>query len=471
MYKSYGYRLPEDFLIGTASSAFQIEGAWDRDGKSPSMMDHYARLYAGKPAPHGGAQQEEGTTRRAVQPPMTEDLPDNGTFFYDYYEEYIEDMAKTGQNVFRFSLAWPRIIPNGVGEVNPKGIEFYNKVINKLLEKGITPFVDLYHWDLPQCLEDIGGFLNPNFPDWFEAYAKVCFEAFGDRVKMWSTFNELSIIVTGGYANGRFPPYHHEIKEGLLAGHLSMIAHFRVVRLYKSMNLGGKIGMVNCISNTTPARMVEEDTGAVARQIERDFFWWTQTAMEGTYPQRLIRECAFIRDNMPENYQADLDKYFIPMDFVGVNYYISNRTSYNPEKPLLSDRVTSFYAAPGQSFAPYPAGMLDVVLWIAERYPHLDIYITENGCAIPNRHDPEVECEDPERITYLREHLRMCARIVRMGYRLKGYMYWNDSDCYETGSGYDLRFGLTWVNHETGERRWKQSRYYFSEICKSHLVN
>ena len=471
MYKSYGYRLPEDFLIGTASSAFQCEGGWDKDGKSVSMMDHYARLYAGKPAPNPGADQESGSRRRDVLPPQSEDLPDNGGWFYDYYEEYIEDMAKTGQNVFRMSLAWPRIIPDGVGEVNPKGIEFYNKVIDKLLEKGITPFVDLYHWDLPQCLEDIGGFANPNFPDWFENYAKVCFEAFGDRVKLWSTFNELSIIITGGYANGNFPPFHHDIKEALQAGQYCLIAHFRVVRLYKSMNLGGQIGMVNCISNTTPARMVEEDTGAVARQIERDFFWWVQTALEGTYPQRLFRECAYIRDNMPENYQEELDKWFIPMDFIGVNYYISNRTSYKPDKPLLSAPVSSFYAAPGQSFAPYPAGMLDVVLWISERYPNVDIYITENGCAIPNRNDPESECEDPERITYLREHLRMCARIIRMGYRLKGYMYWNDCDCYEQISGYDLRFGLTWVDHETGERRWKKSRHYFSEICKSRLVN
>ena len=466
----YGFRLPEDFLIGTSSSAFQSEGAWDKDGKTPSMMDHYARLYAGKPAPNVIAH-EEGAKKPAARPPMTEDLPDNGCFFYDNYKEYIEDMAATGQNVFRFSLSWPRIIPEGVGQVNPKGIEFYNKVIDLLLEKGITPFVDLYHWDLPQCLEDKGGFVSEEFPEWFEAYAKVCFEAFGDRVKLWSTFNELSIIVTGGYANGRFPPFRYDIKEGLKAGQLSLIAHFRAVRLYKSMNLGGKIGMVNCISDTTPANPNEEDIGAVERQIERDFFWWIQPMMEGTYPQVLIRQCPYIRDNMPENYQEELDKWFIPMDFIGVNYYISNRTSYNPEKPLLSDRVASFYAAPGQSFAAYPVGMLDVILWISQRYPETDIYITENGCAMPNRNDPEIECDDPERVSYLREHLRMCARITKMGYRLKGYMYWNDADAYEQMSGYDLRFGLTWVDHKTGERRWKKSRHYFSEICKTKLVN
>lgn len=189
----YGFRLPKDFLIGTANSAFQSEGAWDRDGKSESIMEHFAREYAGKYAPSVAKKVAAGEIKSGRTMANAEDLPDRGCFFYDHYEEYIEDMAKTGQNVYRLSLSWPRIIPTGVGEVNPKGIAFYNKVIDKLLEKGITPFVDLYHWDLPMCLFEKGGFLNPEFPAWFEAYAKACFEAFGDRVKLWSTFNETEV--------------------------------------------------------------------------------------------------------------------------------------------------------------------------------------------------------------------------------------------------------------------------------------
>ena len=189
----YGFRLPKNFLIGTANSAFQSEGAWDRDGKSESVMDHYARTYAGKPM------RKIGSGKDQVVACYSTELPDRGCFLYDHYEEYIADMKKTGQNTYRMSLAWPRIIPTGVGEVNPKAIEFYNKYINCLLENDIIPFVDLYHWDLPQCLQEKGGFLNPEFPQWFEDYAKVCFEAFGDRVKMWSTFNEPDICVGGGY--------------------------------------------------------------------------------------------------------------------------------------------------------------------------------------------------------------------------------------------------------------------------------
>ena len=258
MNRYVGFRLPEDFLIGTANSAFQSEGAWDRDGKSESNMDYYAKAFAGKP---------RGTKGKRY----TEDLPDRGCFFYDNYEAYIEDMRKTGQNTYRLSIAWPRIIPNGVGQVNPKGIEFYNKVIDKLLECGITPFVDLYHWDMPQCLQEKGGFANPEFPDWFSHYAKVCFEAFGDRVPMWSTFNESVVAVTYGYIRGTFPPFEKDLQKGLQACHFCLLAHFRAVKLYKTMGLSGKIGAVNPLAPVAPIHLTEEDIGASRRQMEYTF--------------------------------------------------------------------------------------------------------------------------------------------------------------------------------------------------------
>ena len=461
----FGFHLPEDFLIGTANSAFQSEGAWDRDGKSESIMEHYAKEFAGKPA------FTSGKLAAASRTVYSEEWPDRGCFFYDHYEEYIEDMKKTGQNTFRMSLAWPRIIPTGVGEVNQKGIDFYNKVIDKLISCGITPFVDIYHWDLPQCLMDRGGFENPEFPEWYEAYAKVCFEAFGDRVKMWSTFNELQISINAGYALQTFPPFKKSFAFSLPAAHHCILAHYRAVRLYKSMNLGGKIGAVNCITDVTPAEPCPQDVYAVQLQLERQFGWWVQPMLEGTYPQVVLREMEIIRDNMPKDYQKELDEWFVPMDFVGINYYVSGRTQYDPESKFKSHAVESFYSTPGQSFAPYPAGLFDVVQYIGERYHNIEMYITENGCALPNIHDEEKETDDPERVTYLREHLRMCARLIRAGYNLKGYYYWNDADSYEELDGYRLRFGLTWVDHETGRRVWKKSRHYFSKVCKSHLVN
>ncbi len=462
----YGFKLPEDFLIGTANSAFQSEGAWDRDGKSESMMDYYARTFAGKYSP--GKEPKPGEEPGI---PNSTDLPDKGCFFYDNYEAYIEDMQKTGQNVYRMSIAWPRVIPTGVGEVNPKAIDYYNRVIDKLLSCGITPFVDLYHWDLPQCLQEQGGFSNPRFPEWFEAYAKVCFEAFGDRVKMWSTFNELQIFVNCGYSAATFPPFEHNSANARVAGHNCILAHFRAVRLYKSMNLGGKIGAVCCCTAVTPARMLQEDLDAVGRQYDYQLGWWLGPMLEGKYPQDIMDNCPKFTAGLPRSYQEDLDKWFVPMDFMGLNYYISNRTQYDPTKNLLSRTVRSFYSAPGQRFASYPPGLLDVLVYITQRYNGIDIYITENGCAIHNINDREQECDDDERITYIREHLRMVVRAQRVGCNVKGYFYWNDADSYEEMDGYRLRFGLTWVDHATGERVWKKSRYYFSEVCKTRMVD
>ena len=457
----YDYKLPEDFLLGTANSAFQSEGAWDRDGKSETIMDSFARAYAGKISEKAN----KGSR-------LTEDMPDRGCFFYDNYEAYIEDMQKTGQNTYRLSLAWSRIIPTGYGEVNPKGIEFYNKVIDKLVACNIVPLVDLYHWDLPQCLFEEGGFENPKFPQWFEDYAKVCFEAFGDRVKLWSTFNESAVALSQGYGTTSFPPYLDRADHGILAGHYCILAHYRAVRLYKSMNLGGKIGAVNCVMSLHPEDHCEDDVHAVERQMLRRYDWWLEPMMKGHYPQKLLDECPRIAEAMPPHFQQDLDQWFMPMDFIGINYYVTRRVRYKEDTLVKASNVFDFFSQPGKWFEGYPAGIADVVLRTRERYgDDVEMYITENGCALQNINDPEKECDDDERIHYIREHLRMLYRLIKMGVKVKGYYYWNDADSYEAMSGYFLRFGLTWVDHQTGERRWKKSRHWFSKVCKTRILD
>lgn len=461
----FGYTLPKDFLIGTSSSAVQCEGAWDKDGKSPNYYDYLLQNFGGQTLREftGDPNFREAT--------LTTTIPDRGCFFYDNYEAYIDDMQKTGQNTFRMSLSWPRIIPTGYGEVNPKGIEFYNKVIDKLLSCGITPFVDLYHWDLPMCLMEQGGFLNPQFPEWYEAYAKVCFEAFGDRVKHWSTFNENNITLQNGYGGSLHFPYKNDWKLGIQAGHNAILGHYRAVRLYKSMNLGGKIGAVNNIGFNSPKDHTPEDVLACQLTMEWTFDWWTEPMMHGHYPKKLLEVCPHLTEALPENYQEQLDELFIPMDFVGLNYYNCGRTQYMPEKyPFPFKGVEGFYGGANQRIVAYAAGLFDVVQYVSNRYENVETYITENGLCLLNIEDPEKECDDPERAAYLREHLRSCTRAIRAGYNLKGYYWWNDADTIEPTVGYKWRFGLTWVNHETGERRWKQSRYYFSDVCKTGII-
>ncbi len=454
----FEFTFPKDFLLGTANSAFQCEGGWDRDGKSMSVIDHYSRVYAGKPHP---------TTGKI----LTESSPDDGCFFYDNYEAYIEDMAKTGQNVYRLSLAWPRIIPTGVGEVNPKGIAFYNKVLDKMVECGITPFVDLLHWDLPMCLQEKGGYVNPEFPAWFEAYARVCFQAFGDRVKFWSTSNEAAVTVGSGYGTGGFPPYMQDQKLKMLGNHHVILSHFRAVRAYREMGFDGQIGIVHAITPVYPADPGNPlDLAAAYRAVMNRFEIYMGPMTAGRYPQRLLLECPRILASMPDNWQKDLDEWFAPMDFVGINYYNSARSKFVPGTTLLAKGVENFYTAPGQRFVAYPAGLMDVLTYVWQRY-QLPVYISENGMGVESNNNEEEDCDDTWRIEYLREHLRMVSRATKLGVGVKGYMYWNDADSYESQSGYLYRFGLTWVDRATGRRRWKKSRHYFSKVCKDRMVD
>lgn len=454
----FEFTLPKDFLIGTANSAFQCEGAWDRDGKSMNVIDYYSRLYAGKPHP---------TTGKI----LTEHSPDDGCFFYDNYEAYIEDMKKTGQNVYRLSLAWPRILPDGTGEVNPKGIAFYNKVIDKLLECGITPFVDLLHWDLPMCLQEKGGYINPEFPEWFEYYARVCFAAFGDRVPMWSTSNEAAVTVGSGFGTGGFPPYKQDWKLRMLGNHHVILSHFRAVRAYREMGFTGQIGIVHAITPVYPADTAKpEDIAAAHRTVLNRFDIYMGPMVEGRYPMRLLLEAPQILAAMPDNFQQEIDQWYAPMDFVGINYYNSGRTQFLPNTPLLGKGVENFYTAPGQRFEAYPAGLLDVLTYVWQRY-QLPVYISENGMGVETNNIEEEDCSDSWRIEYLREHLRMVSRAIKLGVGVKGYFYWNDADSYESQSGYRFRFGLTWVDRATGRRRWKDSRYYFSKVCKTRMVD
>lgn len=458
---TFALRFPEDFLFGTAASAFQSEGAYDRDGKSLSMMDHFARAYAGQFVP--------GVRKKGYI--MTTETPDDGCFFYDNYKEYIADMKKTGQNTFRMSLAWPRLIPDGVGEVNQKAVDFYNDVINTLLENGIQPFVDIYHWDLPMELYEKGGFLSEEFPDWFEVYARVCFESFGDRVKLWSTFNEACVFITSGYVEGRFPPFIKDQRSGTLAGHHILLAHFRAVRLYRKLGQGGKIGAVNAIVPVYPATTEQADIDAARRQSEVRFDWWMQPMAEGRYPERLLAECPVYREAMPDGYAEELKSSFEPMDFIGLNYYIPSRSAFEADTPALSKRVETFYSQPGIKNDVYPAGLLDSVLYVMEKYGNMEMYITENGLCLPNTGDEEQEVNDDVRITYLREHLRMAARAVKMGANLKGYYYWCDTDAYEQLIGTSQRYGLTWIDYKTGRRRWKKSRDYYKKVIESKTVD
>ncbi len=447
------FPLPKDFLFGSASSAFQIEGSPYADGKSETIWDYMCRV----------------TPERFDKNAKTEPA----SSFYKNFRQDIADMKELGLKSFRLSLCWARIIPGADGKVNQKGIDFYDQVIDLLLESGIEPFVDLYHWDMPMWVEEQGGLLNRGFLELFTDYAKVCFEAFGDRVKYWSTFNEPGVFCFQPYANGEkgWYPYGDSFADGLLATHHVLLAHFRTVKLYRAMGMKGKIGAVIDKSATYPLDPHGKDLLAAQYQTDRGIGWWLDPMFLGHYPETILRDCPAYREAMPPNYEEEIRREFEKMDMVGINYYYPGITSYREDLPEKSTKVSSFIAQTNQRFSSYPAGLYDAMMYLTEHYDRPEIYVTENGLGILDEGDYEKNIKDDYRVDYIREHLRMLSRCIKAGANVKGYYYWSHFDSLESRSGYRWRFGLTYVDFPTGKREKKNSWYYYQKIIKNGSVD
>jgi len=447
------FPFPKDFLFGTASSSFQIEGAPYADGKAENHWDYMCRVYP------------ESFHENAKTDP--------GAWFYKNYKEDIVEMKKQGLKTFRMSLSWTRILPGLTGEVNPKGIAFYNDVIDRLLENGIEPFVDLYHWDTPMALEEQGGMKDRKFLDYFLEYAKVCFENFGDRVKYWSTINEPGVFCFQHYSNGPkgWYPFGDSAADGYRAAHHVLLAHFRTVKLYRQMGLTGKIGAVIDASSIFPKDPAGKDALAAMYQYERGAGWWLDPIFFGKYPQLLLNDCPYYRDVLPEGAIEELAREFVPSDMIGINFYYPGTVEYKEDSPAKSTHVPTFIAQTDHRFATYPAGLYDLMLFLTDRYNRPEIYITENGLGVLDPGDYDQNINDDNRIAYLREHLRMLSRSIRAGANVKGYYYWSHFDSLESRSGYRWRFGLTYVDHETGRRERKKSWYYYQKVINDCMVD
>ncbi len=445
------FPFPDGFLFGTGSSAFQVEGSPYADGKSETIWDYMCRVWPEKM--HGSAKTEPASS------------------FYKNYEKDITDMKEQGLRSFRFSISWARILPDLNGTPNPKGIEHYNRVIDLLLENGIEPFVDLYHWDTPMALENAGGMKTRQFIDHFLTYAKVCFENFGDRVRYWSTFNEPSVFCYRPYAGGAWYPFERDFPNSMKAAHYVLLAHFRTVRLYRAMGLKGKIGMVTDISAIYPKDPTGPDVLAAQYQYERGAGWWLDPIFKGRYPQRLLEDCPHIRQALPEGFAEELEREFAPSDMIGINYYFPGTVEYREDAPEKSTRVQTFIAQTDERFVQYPPGLYDVLMFLTARYDRPEIFITENGLGKLDHGDHEENINDDERVAYLRDHLRMVSRSIAAGADVKGYYYWSHFDSLESLAGYQWRFGLTYVDYESGNRERKKSWYYYKKICESGFVD
>lgn len=447
----FSFTFPQDFVWGTAASSFQIEGAADVDGRGPSIWDVAARAYPEKF--------------------WNEESPDHAADFYYWFEEDIKSMKDLGIRSFRFSISWSRILPNGHGEINQKGIDFYNKVIDTLLSHGIEPFIDLYHWDLPQALADIGGFKNVKIIWYFKQYAKICFEQFGDRVRYWSTMNEPSVMAFSSYYHGAYPPFEKDLQGALLAAHHMILMHYEAVRMFRSLQLPGEIGAVIAFVPIYPDSHSDQDRLAATYQFDFVCDWWLQPIFKGTYPKALL-ELAEFRAQMPQGYEEELKAAFAEMDFVGLNYYNPARCCYEPDSLLKSKSVENFYAQTDYGFTVYPQGLSDMVNYMREVYGNPKMYITENGIGDDSvKLSPEALVEDKHRIDYLREHLRELSRTILNEGNVQGYFYWSNTDTYEATSGTRFRFGLIHVDYATRNRTMKKSWHYYREVIGHNAVD
>jgi beta-glucosidase len=442
------YQFPDDFLWGTATSAYQIEGSPTADGAGRSIWHRFSHT------------------------PGNTWLDQTGDVACDHYRRYKDDvaiMAELGANAYRFSIAWARIFPQGTGTVNKKGIDFYSRLVDELLKRGIKPNATLFHWDLPETLDNRGGWLNPDIAKWFGDYAATMFEALGDRVEMWSTLNEPWVVTDGGYLSGVLAPGHSNLFEAPIATHNLLGSHGTAVERFRSSNAAkkGKIGITVNLEPKYPASDSPEDLAATRRAdayMNRQFL---DPVFLGRYPEEM-RE--IFGEAWPEWTEDDMRLIKQPIDFLGVNYYTRKVERYHPDfLPLKTKHVPQpDHIQTETHWEVYPEALTKVLLWVTERYGQPAVYITENGAAFYDPpHAIDGKIEDPLRVEYFRQHLRAAHEALKKGVNLRGYYAWSLFDNYEWSLGYSKRFGIVHVDYSTQQRTIKSSGRYYASVIAS----
>ena len=432
---------PPDFLWGAATSAYQIEGSPLADGAGPSIWHEFAHT--------------PGRTRDG----------DTGDLACDHYRRYRDDVALMGGlglNAYRFSVSWSRVLPEGRGRINPQGLDFYQRLVDALLEQGIQPMLTLYHWDLPAALDRRGGWLNPDSAGWFADYAQILFRAMDDRVRLWVTLNEPWVVVDGGYLHGVLAPGLRNPFAAPHVAHNLLRAHAAATQAYRAVGRH-QIGLVVNLEPKYPATETAEDLAATMRA---DAYWnrqYLDPVFLGTYPPELAE---IFGAAWPPFAAADLDALRQPPDFLGINYYSRQVVRHDPRDwPLAAARVRQARQThTGLDWEVYPQGLTDILQWVAGRYGPLPLYITENGAAFYDPPQADGAVDDPLRRRYLRDHLRAALAALATGVDLRGYFAWSLLDNFEWAHGYSQRFGLIHVDYATQRRTVKTSGKWYAEI-------
>jgi beta-glucosidase len=376
-------------------------------------------------------------------------------------------MRRLGLTAYRFSISWSRVLPAGTGAVNAKGVDFYRRLADALLEAGIQPVATLYHWDLPAALDDRGGWLNRDSARWFADYAAAAARALGTRVAMWATLNEPWVITDGGYLRGGLAPGHRSLFEAPIASHNLLRAHGAAVDSLRAEAGSSRIGLVVNIEPKHSASESDADRAAARRSDAYMNRQYLDPAILGCHPEELP---AIFGEAWPRNADADLDAMRRPIDFLGVNYYTRGVMRHDDAAwPVRAERVCQPGLHTEMGWEVYPDGLAETLLWVRGRYGQIPLYVTENGAAFADDVPAgDADVSDPLRAAYLRDHLRAVHRAIAGGADVRGYFVWSLLDNFEWSEGTSKRFGLIRVDYETQKRTAKTSARLYGRIISSH---
>lgn len=458
-------KFPKEFLFGASSAAYQVEGAHDTDNKGQSNWDVFSKI--------------PGKTYKST----------NGDIAVDHYNRFEEDiklMKEQGLESYRFSIAWSRLFPENEYQVNQKGIDFYNKLIDCLLLHNIKPFITLYHWDLPQYLEDDGGWANKRTVKAFNHYANICFESFADRVNSFITFNEAIVFLTLGFIEGAHPPGLKDLPKYFQASHNVNLAHAKSVIDYKE-KYNGEIGITHVFSTVYPADTTSDSFTAKLWVQEAIFDWYYNPILLGKYPEKRLK---IAKENglfITEEEQQLLIKSAPLNDFIGMNYYQPTRVTLN--KTIDSKEITRANSTGGAgnisadgvtksimrsdcvytkwNWEDYPRGLYDGLNQIYNRFGGIKIYITENGYGDIDKIEGN-EILDRPRIDYIANHLKETNEAIKNGVNVCGYYAWSFTDLLSWLNGFEKQYGFVYIDQSNNlERRKKQSYYWYQKVIET----
>ena len=458
---------PPGFLFGTATAAYQIEGSVTEGDRGVSIWDTFS---------HTPGKVLNG---------------DNGDVTSDHYRRLEEDLdllSELGAPAYRFSVSWPRIQPTGKGPANQDGLDFYRRLVDGLRDRSIAPVLTLYHWDLPQPLEDAGGWPVRDTAERFSEYASILGQSFGSEVEMWITLNEPWCSAWLGYAQGRHAPGEEDLGKAAAATHHLLLAHGQAASAIRAESPEAKVGITLNLGVFRPASEHEDDLAAVRRADGNANRIFLDPLFKGEYPADMLEHYARHRPGFEVIREGDLDQISTPLDFLGVNFY-SPHTVAAPNR-LEEAKAAGFSVAPprhdlmaddlraigvgrtdltrsAMGWEIDASGLGELLRRLSSEHPGCPIYVTENGNAFEDYVDPNGAVHDSARIAYLENHLRAVAAAMESGADVRGYFVWSFLDNFEWALGFSKRFGLVWVDYPTGERTPKDSYYWYRDVVRA----